>query len=585
VPQLGEGDTSGSAQIGAVDEGPDPAARPQVANVAASSTASLAKRFRRDGPGAPRWERRLLLYAPFTVMIVLTGAHTEDDAFITLRYAANVLNGHGPVFNVGERVQGFSSPLHLLAMVFVVATPGAHALLKAKLASLVFGFLTVREGGELVTRCRLPRWGERTAFVLIGSSVVLAIASSNGLETTLFAWLITLLVRQLLDGRAFASTHSCVLTATVAAAATLTRPEGVLIVVTLAVTAVIVERDLTMWNRCRWAVPALAVSVASVLASAVYYGDPLPNTYYAKNGPVARSVWDGLGYVGRVLQPDVGLYRKLALVASAVMMFQLLLLALGAMSIVTRHRRLAYLLAVVAAEVAFVLKAGGDWMDGSRFMAPVVVPLVLVEVIGLVALVRAVPATKFVALLSSGALLLAVALPLYKLHLPVWRATGASDAALELKGGESSYALWADLPKLLSCAPRGATLATNEIGHLGYARQDLDIIDVAGLTDRVIAHDTPTRFKTNAGVDELHWATSASSAIRKRIVRSMPDVIAFVDQGATTTRSLLKGRYERVARYRYPPSVLTIFARRDSGVCPNPRLASHRAGRFAFRAS
>ena len=38
----------------------------------------------------------------------------HDDAFITLRYARNLLAGEGPVWNPGERVQGYTNFLHLV---------------------------------------------------------------------------------------------------------------------------------------------------------------------------------------------------------------------------------------------------------------------------------------------------------------------------------------------------------------------------------------------------------------------------------------------------------------------------------------
>src|SRR5688572_12167490 len=37
--------------------------------------------------------------------------HWLDDAYIFFRYAENWADGHGPVFNVGERVEGYSSIL------------------------------------------------------------------------------------------------------------------------------------------------------------------------------------------------------------------------------------------------------------------------------------------------------------------------------------------------------------------------------------------------------------------------------------------------------------------------------------------
>ena len=50
------------------------------------------------------------------VLHVLRYNFVSDDAFISLRYAANLLAGHGLVFNPGERVEGFTSPLWTLLL-------------------------------------------------------------------------------------------------------------------------------------------------------------------------------------------------------------------------------------------------------------------------------------------------------------------------------------------------------------------------------------------------------------------------------------------------------------------------------------
>jgi hypothetical protein len=42
------------------------------------------------------------------------GAGLVDDSYIFLRYAENFASGHGPVFNPGERVEGYSSPLWMV---------------------------------------------------------------------------------------------------------------------------------------------------------------------------------------------------------------------------------------------------------------------------------------------------------------------------------------------------------------------------------------------------------------------------------------------------------------------------------------
>src|SRR5579864_6854807 len=48
-------------------------------------------------------------------MVVAAGAWSHrwvtDDAFIDFRVVGNILAGHGPVYNVGERVEVYTSPL------------------------------------------------------------------------------------------------------------------------------------------------------------------------------------------------------------------------------------------------------------------------------------------------------------------------------------------------------------------------------------------------------------------------------------------------------------------------------------------
>ena len=62
--------------------------------------------------------------AGFLLVLVLTVylAHALyyrgliDDAFISFRYAANLVDGHGLVFNHGERVEGYTNLLWVLIL-------------------------------------------------------------------------------------------------------------------------------------------------------------------------------------------------------------------------------------------------------------------------------------------------------------------------------------------------------------------------------------------------------------------------------------------------------------------------------------
>src|SRR5690242_17979411 len=68
----------------------------------------------------PRLEGRerqveALLY--FVTAVAARGVRTDQyDAFISMRYARNLALGHGPVFNPGERVEGYTNFLWTLIL-------------------------------------------------------------------------------------------------------------------------------------------------------------------------------------------------------------------------------------------------------------------------------------------------------------------------------------------------------------------------------------------------------------------------------------------------------------------------------------
>src|SRR5665213_117600 len=95
-----------------------------------------------DNSVAPILALRVLPYAILTLLSVLVFKVTVDDPFITFRFAANILRGFGPVFNPGERVEGFTSPLHLLvSTLLLLILPSVGILFKAKIASFVFALV------------------------------------------------------------------------------------------------------------------------------------------------------------------------------------------------------------------------------------------------------------------------------------------------------------------------------------------------------------------------------------------------------------------------------------------------------------
>ena len=51
----------------------------------------------------------LLSVLTLTLLLAVHNRFIQDDAFISFRYAKNLIEGNGLVFNVGERVEGYTN--------------------------------------------------------------------------------------------------------------------------------------------------------------------------------------------------------------------------------------------------------------------------------------------------------------------------------------------------------------------------------------------------------------------------------------------------------------------------------------------
>jgi len=233
-----------------------------------------------------------------------------DDAYISFQYARSLAEGDGLVFNPGERVEGFSNLLWTLLLA-LAARLGVNIEIIARAASLIAAVLSVWLGLILIDRVTgraQPANGNVTRGVLALSMIAwgtffpLAFYATAGLETTFYLFLLMLGAVCHIEAirRSEAVLHVAALSAFLAAA--LTRPEGIVFLV--------LNVTFTLAGRRRGgptapaiaAVAAIAVYAVVMIIKQQYYGDIVPNTYFAKPGasfhyldPLAR----GLGHYPR----------------------------------------------------------------------------------------------------------------------------------------------------------------------------------------------------------------------------------------------------------------------------------------------
>ncbi len=229
-----------------------------------------------------------------------------DDAYISYRYAQNLVEGHGLVYNPGEAVEGITNLLWALLVAVGIAL-GFKANATGHVLGLVSGVAALLAVWDYA-RVGLPRsraWLAALAPWPVLASVSFALWATSGMETALFTAATTAALAAQARGRIGVAMAA-------AAVATLARPDGVLVAgVVLAFHGV--QHRRAGWGAWRW--PALyVIGVAGLVAFRLaYYGSPVPNTFYAKVGgiPLAR----GFDYLLDFLGQGVGLLVIPAVVA------------------------------------------------------------------------------------------------------------------------------------------------------------------------------------------------------------------------------------------------------------------------------
>jgi arabinofuranosyltransferase len=133
----------------------------------------------------------LLTAAPLAIYIggAFDRRWLHDDGFINLRVVRNLLEGHGPVYNLGERVEAFTSPLWIA----LVATFGAMQLRLEDVA--VYGGLLLSIAGlalsQLAAHICAPKTAHSSAWRVPLGALVFAVLppawdfATSGLETGL----------------------------------------------------------------------------------------------------------------------------------------------------------------------------------------------------------------------------------------------------------------------------------------------------------------------------------------------------------------------------------------------------------------
>ncbi|MBA4387180.1 MAG: hypothetical protein C0404_04305 [Verrucomicrobia bacterium] len=199
----------------------------------------------------------------------------DDDAYITFRYARNFIEGHGLVYNEGERVFGISSPLYLLWLTAVAGTTGAPIEVVAVRCNVIFYLLSAL-GTFLVLKHSTGRMSIAVAGLLpYAFHPGLMKLSLGGMEPFLFVSILQFSLLAAFRGRLATASVLAGLSA-------LARPEGL-----LSMAGILLFVNLRDWRKIMVCLLLFAVPIlAWAIPATVIFGTPVPHSIVAKSLPL-----------------------------------------------------------------------------------------------------------------------------------------------------------------------------------------------------------------------------------------------------------------------------------------------------------
>jgi arabinofuranosyltransferase len=445
-----------------------------------------------------------------------------DDAMVSLRYAWNFAHGRGLVYNVGERVEGFSNLLTTVLMAlparFLDERGTVLCVQLAGVATMLLIGIVAWDTGACVGEGATGPWAGLPATLATFAFFPLSFWTLLGMETGLLTLLVGVgALRVLKDRPAFDA-----LFALSVALLPLVRPDGAVPALVLLALRVLAHRSAG--RPLRLLLPEAAGAIAAVVGVTLfrifYYGAVVPNTYVLKvvGLPLSTRIPSGIRFVRS---------------AASTMVPWLLLAALGWWASRAPVRWVSGSLFVSL--VAYVVWTGGDPWPYARPLCSLIPLLGALGWQGALAAGRwcRAPLGRASFAIGPAAFVLAIGMA----QAPYWRFALLRAPAPYVPENRTNVANALALRRLLT---KDATLAVLWAGSLSYY-SDRHAIDMLGKTDPRIAHLLPVTLEGLPGMIghnkyDLHYS----------IGERLPDVVQVLSRGRDDLRSLDGTTYVRV---------------------------------------
>ncbi len=492
----------------------------------------------------------------------------QDDAFISFRYARNLVEGHGLVFNPGERVEGYTNFLWTLWSAIPLAL-GWNPVAFAQWSGIAALFPLVCVTGALGRKLSDDAAAGFLAAALLATHYTVLAFASGGMEVVWQALFVTSAFVLRPDARTPAGIIGPVRLAAFSAAlnaALLTRPDS-------AIPAAILFPPVLVaiwrhWPPGRFRTVRLAALLAPCLPTAVwlvwkasFYGTLVPNTWHAKD-PGFAALAGGAWYVGLFFLT----YGWFALVP--------FLAGRRLWRAVLSPRTAWAVVATLALWFAYLVKVGGDFMEFRLFVPVMPLLCVLLARVLLLRFELRPSRAAVMALLVAGSAVHAVLPRLWGVETVRGMQGHLADEKWEAIGRR----LGTDL------GGSGAILAVTAAGAIPF-HSGLPTVDMLGLSDRWIARSgAPVRDRRPfLGPKPGHQRIATLGYLNSRGVNLLIGHPRLMPAGTTAdsiaTRGLFESGYLAIPLDGLPDGARAVVIPVDADhslaalyLCPHPAI-------------
>ncbi len=312
----------------------------------------------------------------YTVFLLLVGLSiynslrfrfTVDDAYIGIRYARHFVEGSGLVYNIGERVEGYSDFLWIILLSFF-GFLGFNFVSAAHFLGLFSSVLTLILVFKLANKINPhKKYYNLIPITFLANNVIYTEWATGGLETSFFTLLLFIFFYRFYI-EIVKNRNSLQLSAIIAVLLILTRPDGIFFIVVYFLFMLFVFRHQLKEYRYKiftWIAIFLILYLPYTVWRVSYYGDIIPNYVYNKVNKLHYFSRGWLffksflidSYFYLWLIPPLFFFRFKNLFVNFVVLSTLIF-------------------------ILFTIWVGGDWM-GYRFYRPILPPLLLIFGLGM----------------------------------------------------------------------------------------------------------------------------------------------------------------------------------------------------------